>query len=69
MRQIVITIEEGYFRQFLQFLKTLNYVKSIQPRPAETGGSGNRFDFSDLAGTLEWRGDAVAQQRILRDEW
>ena len=68
MRQIFITIEEGYFRQFLQFLKTLSYVKSIQPRPAEIG-PGNRFDFSDLAGALEWRGDAVTQQRILRDEW
>ncbi len=30
---------------------------------------GARYDFSDLAGRLDWRGDAVREQRILRDEW
>jgi hypothetical protein len=29
----------------------------------------HRFDFSDLAGVLAWRGDAVRVQRELRDEW
>ena len=28
-----------------------------------------KFDFSDLAGKLEWKGDALAEQRKLRDEW
>ncbi len=28
-----------------------------------------KYRFSDLAGRLEWTGDAVAQQRVLRDEW
>ncbi len=27
------------------------------------------FDFSDLAGKLTWTGDAIAEQRKLRDEW
>ncbi|HYX15050.1 MAG TPA: hypothetical protein VE944_11925 [Nostoc sp.] len=27
------------------------------------------YDFSDLVGRLTWRGDAVAMQRNLRDEW
>jgi hypothetical protein len=27
------------------------------------------YDFSDLVGKLEWKGDAVAEQRKLRDEW
>ncbi len=27
------------------------------------------YDFSDLAGQLTWRGDAVTTQRALRDEW
>lgn len=27
------------------------------------------YDFSDLAGQLEWQGDAVLMQRALRDEW
>lgn len=28
-----------------------------------------KYDFSDLVGKLEWEGDAVAEQRKLRDEW
>jgi hypothetical protein len=29
----------------------------------------NRYDFDGLAGRLTWRGDAVAEQRGLRNEW
>lgn len=32
--------------------------------PARVG-----YDFSDLAGGLRWQGDAVKEQRKLRDEW
>lgn len=28
-----------------------------------------KYDFADLAGRLQWHGDAVAEQRRLRDEW
>lgn len=28
-----------------------------------------RYDFSDLVGKLNWQGDAVAEQRALRNEW
>jgi hypothetical protein len=28
-----------------------------------------KYDFSDLFGKLEWKGDAVAEQRKLRNEW
>ena len=27
------------------------------------------YDFSDLTGTLRWEGDAIKEQRKLRDEW
>jgi hypothetical protein len=33
------------------------------------GSSNGNRDFSDLAGRLQWQGDAVATQRRLRDEW
>jgi hypothetical protein len=28
-----------------------------------------KYDFSDLVGRLNWPGDAVTPQRVLRDEW
>jgi hypothetical protein len=33
-------------------------------RPRQT-----RYEFFDLVGKLTWRGDALATQRALRDEW
>lgn len=40
----------------------VDLVLMIAPAP------GN-YDFSDLAGALRWRGDAIREQRKLRDEW
>jgi hypothetical protein len=33
------------------------------------GSNKNGYNFSDLARQLIWRGDPVAEQRRLRDEW
>jgi hypothetical protein len=30
---------------------------------------GAKYNFSDLVGQLQWAGDAVREQRNLRDEW
>jgi hypothetical protein len=29
----------------------------------------NKYDFSDLAGKLSWKGDALAFQKNIRNEW
>jgi len=44
----------------------VDIVIVINPIP---GQPGLKHDFSDLVGRLEWRGNAVAEQRKLRDEW
>ena len=36
---------------------------------ADAPATPSGYDFSDLAGRLKWRGDAVAAQRAIRDEW
>jgi len=35
----------------------------------EKSESKKKYDFSDLVGKLKWKGDALAEQRKLRDEW
>jgi hypothetical protein len=30
---------------------------------------GQKIDFSEFFGKLEWKGDALAEQKKLRDEW
>jgi hypothetical protein len=40
-------------------------IIALEPERSEP----KRYDFSDLVGKLQWDGDAVAEQRRLRDEW
>ncbi|NJK53746.1 MAG: hypothetical protein HC936_14860 [Leptolyngbyaceae cyanobacterium SU_3_3] len=46
----------------------VNIVLVLHPVVASKAQNPN-YDFSDLAGRLTWKGDAVAVQRGLRDEW
>jgi hypothetical protein len=39
-------------------------IESVASAAREPG-----YDFSDLAGRLHWSGDALEQQRTLRNEW
>jgi hypothetical protein len=52
--------ERREIRDFYQFLLT---------RKTTTKKADLSYRFSDLCGTLSWKGDAVAAQRSLRDEW
>jgi hypothetical protein len=36
--------------------------------PAEKTRKG-KYDFSDLSGKLSWKGDGLAHQKELRNEW
>jgi hypothetical protein len=65
MQQLIIKVEESKYAALLQMLRTLDYVKIVDA-PV---GKKKKYDFSDLAGKLRWSGDAVAEQRRLRDEW
>jgi hypothetical protein len=31
--------------------------------------NGNKYNFADVVGRLQWKGDALREQRRLRDEW
>jgi hypothetical protein len=46
----------------------VDVVLILNPTPANTA-QVSCYDFSDLAGQLQWQGDAVSVQRMLRDEW
>ena len=70
MQQVILNVEESKYALLLQFLKTLDYVKIVQaPVAPVKNGKKPKYDFSDLAGRLQWQGDAVAEQRKMRDEW
>ncbi len=41
----------------------------VLPQLTEMQGKETLYDFSDIAGSLQWQGDAVKEQRRLRNEW
>ena len=43
-------------------------VVEARPESDETT-QDKKYQFADLAGRLQWRGDALAAQRTQRDEW
>ena len=47
------------FGQYMFKIVMIPIVKEEKPK----------YDFSDLVGKLKWNGDAVKEQRRLRDEW
>ncbi len=70
MQQVILNVEESKYAALLQVLQSLDYVKIVQaPAAPVKNGRKPTYDFSDLAGKLEWQGDVVAEQRKLRDEW
>lgn len=53
-------------REVLDFFQFLLSRRDITKK---TTSATTEYHFSDLCGTLSWKGDAVAAQRSLRDEW
>jgi hypothetical protein len=57
----IIEIPPQYSQLYSKHMKVIILVAENQKK--------NKYDFSDVAGKLEWQGDAVKEQRKLRDEW
>jgi hypothetical protein len=47
---------------------TVDVVVVVNPSIPDTPQT-KPYDFSDLAGCLNWQGDSVAETRKLRNEW
>ena len=57
----IIEIPPQFSQLYSKHMKVIILVAENQKK--------NKYDFSDVAGKLEWLGDAVKEQRKLRDEW
>ena len=54
--------------------KNVDVVLVIQereetPKNSEERKTKKKYDFSHLYGKLEWKGDALAEQKKIRSEW
>ena len=41
----------------------------VMPLDEPQTASKKKYDFSKFFGKMDWQGDALAEQRKLRDEW
>jgi len=57
----IIEIPSQYSQVYSKHMKVILLVAEKQKK--------NKYNFSDVAGKLEWQGDAVNEQRKIRDEW
>lgn len=55
-----IDLPAGYENKKLEVI-----VLAIDEKPE----NNKKYDFSDLAGKLGWKGDALDEQKKLRNEW
>lgn len=58
---LVVDIPDAYKDRKVEVI--VMPLDELQEQPKQ------KYDFSDLVGKLEWKGDAVAEQRKLRNEW
>ena len=62
--RITIAVPEEYANRELEVI--------IRPVTIENDSatiSKKNYDFSDLSGKLQWKGDALKEQQQLRNEW
>lgn len=59
---ITIDLPEEYINKKIEVLILPLEENVEQPKKP-------KYDFSDFYGKFQWQGDALAEQRKLRDEW
>ncbi|MBE9235238.1 hypothetical protein IQ227_04065 [Anabaena aphanizomenioides LEGE 00250] len=72
--QIAMSLLKGDLSSDLTELLQKQYAlnsdnENVKSLAISTDKKPKKYDFSDLMGRLNWRGDAVEMQRSLRDEW
>jgi hypothetical protein len=64
-KKITFSIPEEYVGHDLELV----ILPLAFPRDKRRSGVPGNYDFTDMTGKLKWRGNAVLEQRRLRDEW
>jgi len=64
VEQAIENLRDDEKRQAIEFINYLLWRQKHAEKRQPT-----KYDFTDIAGKLTWRGDAVAVQREMRDEW
>ena len=62
--QITIVLPEQYANTEVEVI-----IRPLTQNESVASNNKNKYDFTDLMGKLQWRGDALKEQKKLRNEW
>ena len=62
--QITIVLPEQYANTEVEVI-----IRPLSQNESVASNNKNKYDFTDLMGKLQWRGDALKEQKKLRNEW
>ena len=62
------TDRDGHLRLDMPLARSATAISLIVVMDDKASSKG-KYNCSDLVGKLKWKGDAVAEQRRLREEW
>lgn len=66
-RKVAAVVDIDQFRSLIEAAHRAGAGEPIELESDELRSM--RYDFTDLIGRLQWNGDALSEQRRLRDEW
>lgn len=66
---LVIDVPTTLIDKNVEVVLVIQEKEEIFPKNAEEKKAKKKFDFSHLYGKLEWKGDALAEQKKIRSEW
>lgn len=67
---LVLDVPTSLKEKDVEVLLVIQEENNVSPAtPDKEKKKKSKYDFSNLYGKLEWKGDALAEQKKLRSEW
>jgi uncharacterized protein (DUF952 family) len=66
---LVIDVPTTLIAKNVDVVLVIQEKEEISPKNVEEKNTKKKYDFSHLYGKLEWKGDALAEQKKIRSEW
>lgn len=66
---LVIDVPTMLIEKNVEVVLVIQEKEETAIKNEETINTKKKYDFSNLYGKLEWKGDALAEQKKIRSEW
>ena len=67
--RLVLDVPTTLIDKNVEVVITIQEQKDMLPKTASGKKKGKKYDFSHLYKKLEWKGDALSEQKKIRAEW